>query len=104
MRQEIDLMINYPKSKRNLIDRAAKKTAEDQQIARQFGKEFFDGSRDQGYGGFNYHPRFWEQVVATFQQHYGLTSKNSLLDIGCAKGFMLHDFARLIPGITVQGI
>src|SRR5207302_6332721 len=24
--------------------------------------------------------------------------------VGCAKGFMLHDLALLIPGITVQGI
>jgi ubiquinone/menaquinone biosynthesis C-methylase UbiE len=27
-----------------------------------------------------------------------------VLDVGCAKGFMLHDLALLIPGITVKGI
>lgn len=104
MGQEIDLMANYPKSKRDLSGRATKKTDEDQRIARQFGQEFFDGTRDQGYGGFHYFSRFWQPVIPTFQHHYQLTSESSVLDIGCAKGFMLHDFAEMIPGITVKGI
>jgi ubiquinone/menaquinone biosynthesis C-methylase UbiE len=29
---------------------------------------------------------------------------STVLDIGCAKGFMLHDMAELIKGITVKGI
>ena len=28
----------------------------------------------------------------------------SLLDIGCAKGFMLYDFKRLIPNLNIAGI
>ncbi len=104
MGKEIDLMVHYPKSKRNLDERAQKKTEHDRQIARQFGKEFFDGSRDQGYGGFSYNSRFWQPVVPTFQEYYQLTSKSSLLDVGCAKGFMMHDFVTLIPGITVKGV
>lgn len=101
---EIDLMIDYPKSKRDLSGRAQSKTEEDRQIARQFGKEFFDGDRKTGYGGFSYNPRFWQPVIPTFQKHYGLNSKSSVLDVGCAKGFMLHDFAELIPGLTVKGV
>ena len=27
-----------------------------------------------------------------------------MLDVGCGKGFMLHDMAELIPGLTVRGI
>lgn len=38
------------------------------------------------------------------QEYYGLTSQDSILDIGCGKGFLLHDFRELIPGITVVGI
>ncbi len=66
--------------------------------------EFFDGDRRNGYGGFNYDPRFWQPVVPTFQKRYGLTGESSLLDVGCGKGFMLKDFVELIPGITVAGI
>lgn len=104
MNQEIDLMAQYPRSKRNIEERGDSKTEHDRELARKFGKEFFDGDRSHGYGGFNYHPRFWQPVIPSFQQHWNLSAKSSVLDIGCAKGFMLHDFSRLIPGITVKGI
>ena len=101
---EIDLMINYPKPKRNVDERGATKTEEDRLLARQFGKDFFDGDRKNGYGGFSYFSRFWQPVIPTFQNHWNLDSNSSVLDVGCAKGFMMHDFAELIPGITVKGI
>lgn len=104
MGREVNLMINYPRSKRNVEERGATKTEEDRNLARQFGKEFFDGDRKNGYGGFNYHPRFWQPVVPTFKKFYGLTDQHSVLDVGCAKGFMLYDFITLIPGIKVRGI
>ena len=104
MAQEIDLLINYPKTKRNLDERRATKNEADRAIARQFGREFFDGDRNQGYGGFKYMSRFWQPVVPTFKDYWQLTESSSLLDVGCAKGFMLHDLAELIPGITVKGI
>lgn len=104
MGQEIDLLINYPKTKRNLDERLASKTDSDRAIARQFGKDFFDGNRNHGYGGFNYYPKFWQPVIPTFRQHWSLTKDSSLLDVGCAKGFMLHDLKNLIPGIRVKGI
>jgi SAM-dependent methyltransferase len=100
---EIDLLAKYPKSKRDVESRGGAKTEADRAIARQFGKEFFDGDRRHGYGGFSYFPRFWQPVIPTFQEHFGLTADSSLLDVGCAKGFMMHDLAELIPGITVKG-
>src|SRR3990167_7612586 len=101
---EIDLLINYPKAKRDVKERGASKTEEDRQIARQFGKVFFDGDRRHGYGGFNYSSRFWHPVIPTFQTYYSLTKESKVLDVGAGKGFMLYDFQQLIPGITVQGI
>jgi len=104
MGREIDLLVNYPRTKRNIQERAEEKTEEVREVARRFGKEFFDGDRKYGYGGFNYHPRFWQPVIPTLKEHFGLTSKSSVLDVGCGKGFMLHDLAFLVPGITVKGI
>ena len=104
MGKEIDLLINYPKTKRNLEERLASKTDADRAIARQFGRDFFDGDRNHGYGGFNYMPRFWQPVIPTFKNYWNLTANSSLLDVGCAKGFMLHDLAESIPGITLKGI
>jgi SAM-dependent methyltransferase len=104
MGQEINLLKNYPITKRDTSSRANEKTEEDRIIARKFGKEFFDGDRKHGYGGFKYMSRFWEPVVPTFKKHWNLNSSSSLLDVGCAKGFMLYDFKRLIPGISLSGI
>lgn len=104
MGREINLLENYPRTKRNVQERGATKTEEDRAIARQFGKEFFDGDRKHGYGGFSYQARFWQPVVPAFQQAYGLSARSSVLDVGCAKGFMLHDFREFIPGIQVHGI
>jgi len=40
MGREVDLMINYPRSKRNVEERGATKTEEDRNTARQFEKDF----------------------------------------------------------------
>ena len=104
MGREIDLLINYPKTKRDSQARAKEKTDEIRNIARMFGREFFDGDRHYGYGGFFYNPRFWQPVIPTFQQHFNLTSQSSILDVGCGKGFMMHDLSELIHGITVKGV
>jgi SAM-dependent methyltransferase len=104
MGQEIDLLANYPRTKRDVKERGATKTEEDRMIARQFGKDFFDGDRKHGYGGFNYHPRFWQPVIPDFQKHFNLAPSDKILDVGCGKGFMLYDFTQVIPGIETTGI
>jgi SAM-dependent methyltransferase len=101
---EINLMAQYPRTKRNLDERAEQKTKEDRAIAKKFGEEFFDGDRRHGYGGYNYHPRFWTDVVQDMIKHYRLTNKSKILDVGCGKGFMLHDFKKALPGIIIHGI
>lgn len=90
---EIDLLKNYPKATRDLKARA-KKTEEDRYIARQFGYDFFDGDRKHGYGGFHYNEKYWGQVVQDFIEHYNLAPQDKILDVGCAKGFMLYDFIK----------
>jgi len=101
---EINLMDQYPRAKRPIEERARLTTAEHRAIARQFGKEFFDGDRLYGYGGYNYHPRYWQATVRRFRDYYQLAEDSSVLDVGCGKGFMLYDFKELMPNITVAGI
>ena len=97
MGREIDLLINYPKTKRDPLKRALEKTEQDRKIARKFGKEFFDGERKHGYGGFSYNPRFWQPVIPTFKQYWNLNYNSKILDVGCGKGFMLYDLIKAIP-------
>ena len=104
MGKEIDHLINYPRTKRNIKLRGAEKTEQDRLIARKFGKDFFDGDRRYGYGGFNYDPKYWELVIPSFQNYYKLNKNSTILDIGCAKGFMMHDFKKIIPDIKIKGV
>ena len=101
---EINLMENYPKTKRDVNARLDEKTERHRKIARKFGKEFFDGSRSTGYGGFTYDPKFWTPVIPDFIAHFDIKPTDSLLDVGCAKGFMLADFKAALPTIKVKGI
>lgn len=104
MGKEIDLLDRYPKSKRPIDERAKLITEEHRRIARQFGKEFFDGDRLYGYGGYNYHPRFWTETVKRIRDHYHLAEEAAILDVGCGRGFMLYDFKQLMPKAKIAGI
>ena len=93
----------YPKP-RNRMSNRSMITEEQRSISRRFAFDFFDGDRSHGYGGFSYHPRFWSETVRLFADFYGLASDAAILDVGCAKGFMLRDFVEMMPCITIAGI
>ena len=101
---EIDLLKNYPTSKRNLDKRLSEKSPEIVKIAREFGKEFFDGDRKFGYGGLTYHPKYWVNVVKDFVEYYKIKPDAKILDVGCAKGYMVYDFKRQYPGLEIHGV
>ena len=104
MIKEINLLKKYPKTKRDLSKRGNEKTEEDRIIARRFDKEFFDGDRKNGYGGYYYNPKFWTEVVKDLNNFYKLKNGSKILDIGCGKGFMLFDFMKLNPNFVLEGI
>lgn len=101
---EINLMKKYPRVKRNLDKRVEEKTKEIKEIAKKFGKEYFDGERKYGYGGYYYNSRFFTEVVKDMIAYYHLTDKSKILDVGCAKGFMLYDFKQALPKARIRGI
>ena len=101
---EIDLLAKYPKVKRDLAARLESKSEEARKIGRRFDFDYFDGDRNHGYGGFSYQERFWKPVVPDLITHYNLTEKSKVLDVGCAKGFFLHDLAEALPGIGIYGV
>ena len=99
--RELNLLDSAPKA--NRIIQEGWRKEENKIIAKQYGKEFFDGDRVNGYGGYYYDGR-WKKVVEKLKQVYGINENSSVLDIGCGKGFLLHDLQDMIPGIKVAGI
>ncbi len=99
--REINLLDSYPRIKRSLAENRSA-SLENRAIARMFGREYFDGERTQGYGGYRYDGR-WIAVATRIRDFYGVTAGDRVLDVGCAKGFMLHDLRQVIPGIKVYG-
>ena len=69
----------------------------------RFGQEYFDGDRTQGYGGYKYDGR-WLPIAETFRDHWKLKAGDRVLDIGCAKGFLVKDLMTVCPGLEVFGL
>lgn len=100
--REINLLAKYPRAKRNLITRKEGQER-NRVVARQFGFEYFDGTRDQGYGGYRYDGR-WRPIARDIAEYFCLKPGDRVLDIGCAKGFLLRDLMEAVPGLEVWGL
>lgn len=98
---EIDLLRSLPKGKRNVKARETAKTEEHIRISREYGQMYFDGPREYGYGGYRYDGR-WQPVAKDIVHHFGLKPGDRVLDVGCAKGFLVKDLLAL--GIDAYGV
>jgi SAM-dependent methyltransferase len=99
---EVNLLKTYPKAVRDIAQRVQGKDA-NRALALKFGFEYFDGPREQGYGGYRYDGR-WVPIARTFVAHFGLKPGDRVLDVGCAKGFLVKDLADVCPGLEVYGL
>lgn len=98
---ELDLLRSLPKSKRNITARETGKTPEMVALSREYGQAYFDGPRDVGYGGYRYDGR-WKPVAKDIIAQYDLKPGDRVLDVGCAKGFLVKDL--LAEGIDAYGL
>jgi ubiquinone/menaquinone biosynthesis C-methylase UbiE len=100
---EINLLAKLPKSKRNIEKRKEAQTPENIAISRQYGQQYFDGPREVGYGGYRYDGR-WIPVAEDMVRHFGLKAGDRVLDVGCAKGFLVKDLMKVCPGLEAFGL
>lgn len=105
MGRQIDFLQEYNKStKRDYVGRVVQHDkAECAKVAKQWGKDYWDGERQYGYGGYKYDGR-WLPLAQKIATHYGLKPGDRLLDVGCGKGFMMYEFTRAVPGLEVAGL
>tara|TARA_B100000161_G_scaffold86104_1_gene60149 strand:- start:140 stop:811 length:672 start_codon:yes stop_codon:yes gene_type:complete len=99
--KRINLLSSFPKSKRNLKERNVNN--KNIQLALKYSKEYFDGNRSQGYGGYYYDGR-WVKVARKIIKLFKLKNNSKFLDVGCAKGFLMHDLKVILPRIKIYGI
>ena len=98
---EVELLRALPKGKRNIQARETTKTEEHIRVSREYGEMYFDGPREYGYGGYRYDGR-WQPVARDIIEHFGLKPGDKVLDVGCAKGFLVKDL--LAEGIDAFGL
>lgn len=103
MGREIDLLRSLPKTKRNIEKRASDKDPQVVAVARKFDREYWDGDRKYGYGGYRYDGR-WRAVARDILAHFGLQPGMRVLDVGCGKGFLVKDLMLECPGLEAFGL
>lgn len=103
MKQLLNVITDlHKKTKRDYIGRMNDDKVHCMRIARKYGKDFWDGDRRYGYGGYKYDGR-WEVAARKLIETYSLPANAKILDVGCGKGFLLYEFTRLLPEGTVAG-
>ena len=95
---EINFLKYLPSSKKPLKKR--KKVSQADRIKTwKLDYSYFDGTREQGYGGYKYDGR-WRPLAKAIIKHYNLNDRSKILEIGCAKGYLIKEFKDLLPKNT----
>lgn len=92
----------HKRTKRTYIDRMVDDKVTCMLKAKEYEKDYWDGDRRFGYGGYKYDGR-WKVVAESLIQKYGLNGNSKVLDVGCGKGHLLYELKRLLPDIEVVG-
>ena len=93
----------HTSSKRNYLKRMMENKPYHMKLAKKYSKEYWDGNRKSGYGGYKYINGYWDPIVNKLIKYYKLSNSSKILDVGCGKGFLLNDLKKL-PEIEVHGI
>jgi len=72
------------------------------EVSREYGKDYWDGDRRYGYGGYKYDGR-WKPLAEQIIARYKLKKTAKLLDVGCGKAHLLYELKLLLPDAEVTG-
>jgi ubiquinone/menaquinone biosynthesis C-methylase UbiE len=100
--REFDLLNNYLTLKKRYVSKNTR-TIKNRIIASYREKDFYDGKRENGYGGFKYDGR-WKIIAKKIFEVYRLKNNAKVLQIGCDKGFLLQDIKEIFPKSKVRGV
>jgi ubiquinone/menaquinone biosynthesis C-methylase UbiE len=92
----------HSRTARDYVGRMADAKVQCSEVARRFDRDYWDGDRRYGYGGYKYDGR-WNAVARQLVETYSLRPDARILDVGCGRGFLLYEFTRLLNGCDVTG-
>ena len=98
------LQTNHNSSKRDYLYRMIDKKIECMSVAKKYGKDYWDGKRRYGYGGYKYIPGRLTPVAKKIIKEFKLNSNSKILDLGCGKGYLLFEILKILPEIKVTGV
>ena len=101
--REFNLLEEYPSPEKPRYVGSDLRTINHRIVATLRDKDFFDGNRNYGYGGFKYDGR-WKKIAKKIANEYNLDNKSSFLQLGCEKGFLLHDLKNILPNLKIRGL
>ncbi len=103
MKKQLNIITQlHKRTSRDYVGRMTDNKVECMKLARKYAKDFWDGDRRYGYGGYKYDGR-WSVVAEALISEYNLPENAKILDVGCGKGFLLYELKKLLPNSTVKG-
>ena len=98
------LRSNHISTKRNYLERMNDNKIVCMIEAKKYGKNYWDGKRRFGYGGYKYIPNRLTKIAKRIIKKFNLTNKSKILDVGCGKGYLLYEIKKIIPYAKIIGI
>ena len=65
------------------------RSIENKLVAWQLDQSYYDGARENGYGGFRDDGR-WMDLAPKLIDHFSIPENGTIVDLGCKKGFILN--------------
>ena len=94
---------NHLSTKRDYLSRMSKKKPLFMKESKKFGRNYWDGKRQYGYGGYRYIEGKLEPIAKKLIKKFRLNEKSKVLEIGCGKGYLLYEIKKKLPKINIIG-
>ena len=98
------ITFNHKRTKRNYLERMINNKVKCMKISKKYGKDYWDGDRQFGYGGYKYIEGYHKPLAKKLIKDYNLNNNSKILDIGCGKGFLLYEIKKILKKISITGI
>lgn len=97
-----NILKDYPQPHKPRYLKKNFRSFKDMLTASYRGKEFYNGSRSTGYGGYKYDGR-WKSVAHNCNNFYKLKNYSKILHLNCDYGFLLHDLKKINNKFKIFG-